>query len=61
MKDAKAQSEHESATEGGSQPMQSAVLGKAEKVIGDATGCEGMSKEGVQRMGAGSEEGSGTG
>ena len=59
MKDAKAQS----------QPIstQSSVLGKAEKLAGDVTGCEGMQREGVARdpaaggAGGGVEGGSGTG
>ena len=55
MKDANAQSS--------GQPAPSGVLGTVEKTAGSVVGCEGMEKEGQQRMPnkAGIEEQSGTG
>lgn len=45
------------------EPTQSSVLGTAEKKLGEATGCEGMEKEGAERTPnkTGIEETSGTG
>ena len=55
MKDANAASD--------SAPTQSGVLGTVEKTVGGAVGCEGMEKEGQERMPnkVGVEESSGTG
>ncbi|EXJ75122.1 uncharacterized protein A1O5_01818 [Cladophialophora psammophila CBS 110553] len=60
MKDAKAQSDPESAQ---GQPIQSSVLGTLENAAGQVTGCEGMVEEGKQRIPEkrGVEEQSGTG
>jgi uncharacterized protein YjbJ (UPF0337 family) len=45
-----------------SAPMQSGVLGTVENLVGKATGCEGMEKEGEARKPTGGlEEQSGTG
>lgn len=42
-------------------PAQSGILGTVEQKVGELTGCEGMEKEGAQRIPKGSEEASGTG
>jgi hypothetical protein len=46
-------------------PSQSSLLGQAEKKLGEVTGCEGMEKEGAERVPdasrGGVEAGSGTG
>ena len=45
------------------QPAQSGVLGTVEKAVGGAVGCEGMEKDGAERIPdrRGVEEQSGTG
>ena len=59
MKDAKSQSESQSAT----QPTQSTTLGTLENMAGKVVGCEGMVEGGEKRMPAkvGIEEQNGTG
>lgn len=53
MKDASAQSS--------GAPAQNGPLGMVENKVGQLTGCEGMEKEGAQRIPQGSEAQSGTG